>query len=59
MKHSSITHLDTMLRCCWYSNCRYPLSAGLLASSGRAMRSLPIIRMKNKQVLQERKDLFS
>ena len=58
MRHSSVVVLDTMLRCCWYSNCRYPLSAGLLASSGRTMRSLSIIRMKNKQVLQERKDLF-
>lgn len=34
MKHSDVVVFDTMLRCRWYSDARYPLSVGLLASAG-------------------------
>ncbi len=48
MRHSSVVLLDSMLRGCWYSNANFPLSAGLLASSGRVLRRLSRRVVKQK-----------
>lgn len=55
MKHSAVVVLDTMLRCAWYSNARFPLSAALLVSSGVGMRRLPFTRMEKKQIFYTRR----